>query len=94
MEVQVENCPTHEPDQYDWHNALQEALLEVNPGRLREKVTKAEEVLSLRLQALRPSDTEERRALHDACDLLWSIKRETLKVPDWKTQQGRPSDAP
>lgn len=90
----MEDCPTHEHSEYDWHHALQEALLEVNPGRLREKVIKAEEVLFLRLQSLRPSDTEERRALHDACDLLLSIKRETLKFPDWKPQQSRPSEAP
>lgn len=90
----MEDCPTHEHGEYDWHNALQEALLEVNPGRLREKVIKAEEVLFLRLQSLRPSDTEERRALHDACDLLLSIKRETLKFPDWKPLQRRPSEAP
>jgi hypothetical protein len=90
----VEDCPTHEQDEFDWRNAVQEALLEVNPGRLREKVTNAEEILFLRLQALRPSDIEERRALHDACDLLLSIKRETLKFPDWKPQQSRPSEAP
>ena len=90
----MEDCPTHERGEYDWHNALQEALLEVNPGRLREKVTKAEEALFLRLQSLLPSDTEERRALHDACDLLLSVKRETLKFPDWKPQQSRPSEAP
>ena len=90
----MEDCPTHKHDEYDWHNALQEALLEVNPGRLREKVIKAEEVLFLRLQALGPSDTKERRALYDACDLLLSIKRETLKFPDWKPQQSRPSEAP
>ena len=89
----MEDCPTHEHDEFDWHNALQEALLEVNPGSLREKVAKAEEVLFLRLQALRPSDIEERRALHDACDLLLSIKREMLKFPDWRPQQSQQSEA-
>ena len=89
----MEDCPTHERGEYDWYNALQEALLEVNPGRLREKVIKAEEVLFLRLQALPSSDKEERRALHDACDLLLSIKRETLKFPDWRPQQNQQSEA-
>ena len=89
----MENCPTHQRDEYEWYNALQEALLEVNPGRLREKVTKAEEVLFLRLQALPPSDKEERRALRDAYDLLLSIKRETLKAPDWTPRPNQQSEA-
>jgi hypothetical protein len=74
-------------NRFAWQQVLQEALMEVNPERLREKVAEAEAAVFQRLQSLAqlPDSAEERNALHDAADSLLSLKREVLKYPDWNS---------
>jgi hypothetical protein len=84
-EPQVENLA---PDRnnFEWKNVLHEALVEVNPDKLKEKVAEAEAAIFQRLQALRESSesAEERHALQDASNALLTLKRELLKFPDWR----------
>ncbi len=74
-------------NKFEWKKLLQEALVEVNPDRLRDKVADAEAAIFQRLQALeRSSDTaEELRALQDASSDLLVLKRDVLKFPDWES---------
>ena len=62
-----------------WQKVLLEALVELNRDKLKDKVAEAEGAISLRIQALGPSDQEERQALHDASHILLTLKRETLQ---------------
>jgi hypothetical protein len=72
---------------FEWQNILHEAMVESDPAKLQEKVITAEEAIFCRLQALGPSDSEERQALHDASDILLDLKREVLRFPDWHPGQ-------
>lgn len=69
----------------EWKKIFQEALVEVNPDRLKEKLAEAEAAIFQRLQALQPggAHVEELRALQDASNALLVLKREVLKFPDW-----------
>ena len=69
----------------EWKKVFQEALVEVNPDRLKEKLAEAEAAIFQRLQALQPGTdhVEELRALQDASSALLVLKREVLKFPDW-----------
>jgi hypothetical protein len=71
-----------------WKRLVQEALVEVNPDRLREKVGEAEAAVFQRLQALASNSdgSEELHALQDASNTLLVLKREVLKFPDWKPE--------
>ena len=73
-------------DKFAWQRVLHEALVELNPDQLKEKVAAAEAAIFQRLQDLgqRPDDAEERHALHDASNALLTLKREVLKFPDWR----------
>ena len=72
----------------EWKKLVKEAVVEVNPDRLKEKVAEAEAAIFQRLQALeRGSDnSSERFALQDASNTLLALKREVLKYPDWKSE--------
>jgi hypothetical protein len=72
----------------EWKSVLQEALMEIDPDKLKEKVAQAEVAIFQRLQALgRSSDSsEERHALQDASNALLVLKREVLKFPDWRPE--------
>jgi hypothetical protein len=68
-----------------WQKIFQEALVEVNPEKLKEKIAESEAAIFQRLQALQPGPdhVEELRALQDASNALLVLKREVLKFPDW-----------
>jgi len=69
-----------------WQSALQEAILESNPERLRAKVQKVEAEIFERLQDLscyrNRQERQEREALSDALITLCTLKREKLALPD------------
>lgn len=69
----------------EWKKMFQEALVEVNPEKLKEKIAESEAAIFQRLQALQPTsdNVEELRALQDASNALLVLKREVLKFPDW-----------
>ena len=73
-------------NQFGWQEPLQEALVEANPDKLRERVAEAEAAIFVRLQALAQSSNGavEKQALQDASPLLLSLKKEALKFPDWR----------
>lgn len=78
-----------EPDnlnQYEWQKSVRDALLELNPDVLKQKVADAEAAIFERLQALAKAGgtSEERQALEDAVNSLRVLKREMLKFPDWR----------
>jgi len=68
----------------EWKKIFQEALVEVNPEKLKEKIAESEVAISQRLQALdsAPDGVEELRALQDASNALLVLKRELQKSPD------------
>lgn len=65
---------------YTWRKAYHEALLELDPQRLSERIHAAETLIASRLGELRigPKNREEKEALLDACSALWVIQREKL----------------
>jgi hypothetical protein len=73
---------------FDWQHVIQEALLELDPERLRSKISEAESVIFDRLQRLgdHGERTEERNALKDASNALLTLKKEVLKYPDWRPE--------
>ena len=78
--------PVPNPNRFEWERIIHEALVELDPDKLREKITEAESVIFERLQAIGRdhSGSDERNALQDASDTLLTLKREILKFPDWK----------
>ncbi len=72
--------------EFEWKKLVHEALVEVNPEKLKEKVSEAEAAIFQRLQALAstPDSSAELHALQDASNTLLVLKREVLKFPDWK----------
>jgi glycyl-tRNA synthetase beta subunit len=75
-------------NQSEWKKLVQQALVEPNPDKLKEKVADAESAIFQRLQALERSSESsvERHALQDASNTLLTLKREVLKYPDWKPE--------
>jgi hypothetical protein len=75
-------------NQSEWKKLVQQALVEANPDKLKEKVADAESAIFQRLQALERSaeSSVERHALQDASNTLLVLKREVLKYPDWKPE--------
>jgi hypothetical protein len=63
-----------------WQKPYQEALIEIDNDKLRERVAAAESAILNRLQAMSPNrDTlGERQAIEDALASLRYLKRETL----------------
>lgn len=82
----MENFVPHH-NNFEWQKPLYEALAEANPDKLTEKVAEAEGVIFPRFQSLEQSSdgTEERRALHDASNILLALKREVLRFPYGRT---------
>ena len=86
------NIESDNSNHYEWQNAVQEALLELNPKALTQKVAEAEHAIFNRLQALANAHAsnsdhlEERQALQDAVNSLRVLKRETLNFPDWRPE--------
>jgi DNA primase large subunit len=68
-----------------WQKLCQEALVELDPDKLKERVAAAEAAVFIRSQELaRSSDSQaERQALRDATNSLRFLKRDVLKFPDW-----------
>jgi hypothetical protein len=68
-----------------WQKPLQEVLIEVDKGKLRERVMVAECAIYNRLQVLsrNPDSHTERQAIKDALEILRVIKRESLGFPEW-----------
>ena len=69
-----------------WQKAYHEALLEVDPYRLIERICAAEKLIASRLAELRtgPKSREEKTALLDACSTLSVIQREKVIPFAWK----------
>ncbi len=86
-EVKIENL-VPDNNQFGWQEPLQEALVETNPDKLRERVAEAEAAIFVRLQSLAQSSNGavEKQALQDASQLLLSLKKEALKFPDWRPE--------
>ncbi len=73
----------------EWQDAWQDALLELDPEKLHEKVGKAETAIFKRLQELSSDRTdhyEEHVALNDAINGLRILKVEKLKFPNWESR--------
>jgi hypothetical protein len=72
-----------------WQKVCQEALTELQPDKLKERIAVAEAAVVARLQEL-GNGTEgqaERQALLDVTSSLRFLKRDTLKFPDWESPQ-------
>jgi hypothetical protein len=69
-----------------WQAPLQEAILEFDREKLREKIQDVETLIFERLQQLRQSSDgrSEQEAINDALSILRVIKRDRLGFPDWK----------
>jgi len=75
-----------QPNRFEWQSVVQQALVELDPEKLRAKIAEAESLIFVRLQAIGQdvSKNEEKNALHDASNTLLTLKREVLKFPDWR----------
>jgi hypothetical protein len=87
--VQIAGSFTIEVDASDlqypeWQKPLQEALLELDPAKLRAKLDAAESAIFDRLQANSHGGAHhpERVAMEDALSSLRVVKRETLRTPE------------
>jgi hypothetical protein len=80
------NFELENEDRFEWQTPVREALLELDPERLEQKVANAEAAIFERLQVLSGDNgtAEERQALQDATNSLRVVKREVLKFPDWQ----------
>jgi hypothetical protein len=69
-----------------WQPEYQAALLELDPGRLLERIKAAETAIFHRLQTLSrvPDCHAEREAINDALTSLRVLKRDSLGFPDWE----------
>jgi len=74
-----------------WQKPYHEALLELDPEKLVQRVAYAEAAIALRLQALNTSSSGhvERQAIQEALVLLLDVKKETLKLPDFQRRELR-----
>ena len=66
-----------------WQKPYLDAMLEMNPDRLKDRVASAEAAIQLRLRELgdSPDSQAERQCLADARNGLLVLKRETPAVP-------------
>jgi hypothetical protein len=69
-----------------WQKLCQEALVELDPEKLKERVSIVEAAVYVRLQELaqNPDAQDERQALIDVTSSLRYLKRDVLKYPDWE----------
>jgi hypothetical protein len=72
-----------------WQKVCQEALTELQPDKLKERIAAAEAAVVARLQELaNGTDGQmERQALLDVTSSLRFLKRDTLKFPDWESSR-------
>ena len=72
-----------------WQKVCQEALTELDPERLKERIAAAEAAVVARMQELanQTDGQAERQALLDVTSSLRFLKRDTLKFPDWESPQ-------
>ena len=72
-----------------WQKLCAEALTELNPEKLKQRIAVAEAAVVARLQELaNATDGQvERQALLDVTSSLRFLKRDTLKFPDWESPQ-------
>jgi hypothetical protein len=70
-----------------WQKSCQEALIELDREKLKEKVAAAEVMVFQRLQEIahRADGQAERQALLDVTSSLRFLKRDVLKFPDWES---------
>ena len=75
-----------------WQEPYQQAILELDPAKLRQKMLDAEAAIYGRLQQLTDGKShadgakEERWAIDDAISGLRVLQREKLEFPDWKSR--------
>lgn len=75
-----------------WQEPYQQAMLELEPGKLQQKVLDAEAAIYRRLQQLTDGEAhtdgawEERLAIDDAISSLRVLQVEKLKFPDWRSR--------
>jgi hypothetical protein len=69
-----------------WQAQVQEAILEFDREKLREKLERVETSILERLRELQfgPDGHDEREAIDDALSTLRIIKTDRLAYPDWK----------
>jgi hypothetical protein len=75
---------------YSWQSVLQEAVLEINPEKLRAKVQHAEVAIFERAQALSLFDRgnfgrgnwKEQQAIDEALSKLEELRKNKLAFPD------------
>ena len=88
----TETCKRDVPDlNYSgWQKPYLDAMLEMNPDRLRDRVASAEAAIQLRLRELAdsPDSLAERQCLEDARNGLSVLKKETSAPP---SNHGAPS---
>ena len=80
----MSNTPSH--FRYpDWQSLYFATLVETDPSKLASKLSDAETAIFNRLQTLSstPGARDERNALDDAIHNLRTLKRDSLKFPDW-----------
>src|SRR5215468_4523774 len=75
-----------------WQEPYQQAMLELDPAKLRQKILDAEAAIYGRLQQLTDGDArkegaqEKRLAIDDAISGLRVLQTEKLRFPDWKSR--------
>jgi len=71
----------------EWQKPYEEALVEVDCEKLKDKLLKAEAAIFLRLQQLTHSADShaERQAIDDAISAIRVLKTQQLHYPDWKS---------
>ena len=79
-----------EPRFGNWREPYEQALLELDPALLRQKVLDAEVAIFGRLQQLSmdgngPGVKEERMAINDAIANLRVLQQKKLQFPGWKS---------
>ena len=85
--VSRENTETYKRDVQDcysgWQKPYLDAMLEMNPDRLKDRVASAETAIHLRLRELAdsPDSLAERQCLADARNGLLVLKKETSAPP-------------
>jgi len=84
-EQQVQNSVS-QTSKFEWQTIIQEAVVELDPERLRAKIAEAESTIVGRLQTIGQDGdkNEERNALQEASNTLLNLKREVLNFPDWR----------
>ncbi len=96
--VSRKNTETYKRDVQDlsysgWQKPYLDAMLEMNPDRLKDRVASAEAAIQLRLRELAdsPDSQAERQCLVDARNGLLVLKKETSAPPSNHGAQSRAS---